>query len=314
MPLSGEWSHDPHGGVIRDGRLYGRGAADMKGGLAAMAVAAATLARAQISLNGSLVLAAVIDEERGSLGTRRLVADGIEADYAVISEPTSNAPVVVSNGQLDFEFIVRGRSGHGSTPSSGRNAIYDGLRLVQALQDLAEANFAQRCHPLVGPPSISIGTFNGGVQTSVIPDHCRITLDRRVVPGETLESAIDEIRTLLGHMRREDPELDVEMDVFVSVEPVTIAEDAPVVEAMRWAARQVRGADPGVAGLRATTDAALLSHAAGIPTLIMGPGSIDQAHRANEYVPVTDLIDAARIFALGAARLLAGSDVGSVCA
>jgi acetylornithine deacetylase/succinyl-diaminopimelate desuccinylase family protein len=304
MPLSGQWTYDPHGGVIRDGKLYGRGSADMKGGLAAMAVAAAAIARSGAQLEGTLILAAVIDEEAGSAGTDRLVQDGIRADWAVISEPTNNVPVIVSNGQVDYEFILRGQSGHGSTPSEGRNAIYDGIRLVQALRALMETEFSGRDYPLVGRPSFSVGTFESGVQTSVIPDYCRITLDRRVVPSETVDEAIAEVENLLAGLRREDPRFDAEMSVFVRIDPGTIPASSPVVQALRTAAARVCGADPGVAGLRATTDAATLCNQGGIPTLIMGPGSIDEAHKADEFVPVAQIKDAARIFALGALRLL----------
>jgi acetylornithine deacetylase/succinyl-diaminopimelate desuccinylase family protein len=305
MPLSGVWTDDPHSGAIRDGKLYGRGSVDMKGGLAAMAVAAAAIARSGARLRGRLIFAGVIDEEKDSQGTHQLVKDGIQANWAVISEPTNNVPVTVSNGQINFEFILHGQSGHGSTPSDGHNAIYDGILLVNALRRLMEAEFPQRDYPLLGTPSFSVGTFHGGVQTSIIPDHCRITVDRRVVPNEKVDDAITEVKTVVTGLRQENPGLHIDMNVFVCIEPVTIPIESPVVQALRRATAQVCGADPGVAGLRATTDAATLCNDGGIPTVIMGPGSIDEAHKADEFIPIDQLVDATRIFALAALELLA---------
>jgi len=304
MPVSGVWAEDPHSGAIRDGRLWGRGAVDMKGGLAAMAVAAASLRRSGIPLRGSLLFAAVIDEEKGGAGTRQLVRDGVHADWAVISEPTNNVPVIVSNGQLDFEVILQGRSGHASSPAAGHNAIYDAMDLVRALRELMANEFPVRDYPLVGPPSLSVGTIEGGIQTSVIPDRCRVTVDRRVVPSETTAGAIEEMEAVIERLRRSVPGFDAALDVFVRIDPVTISAESPIVRALRHAAASVTGVDPGVAGLRATTDADTLANQGGIPTVIMGPGSIREAHKADEFIPVDQLVAAAQLFALAAVDLL----------
>lgn len=304
MPVSGSWSQNPYGGIVREGRLYGRGAADMKGGLAAMAVALKTLALAAVPLQGTLLFMAVIDEEGQGLGSRQLVLDGTQADWAVIGEPTENIPVVVSNGQIDFEIIFHGRAGHGSTPTQGHNAIYDAVRFAQALHKLAESEFPKRTHPLLGQPSINLGTIEGGVQTSVIPDRCRLTVDRRVLPGESMDGAISEMQELLDGLRKASPGLDAELNVFYRVDPHTISAGSPVVQALRWASQELTGRDPGVAGMRGTTDAAILSNQAHIPTLVMGPGSIRQAHQVDEYVPLDQLVTAAQIYTLGAIQLL----------
>lgn len=304
MPVSGSWSQNPYGGIVREGRLYGRGAADMKGGLAAMAVALKTLALAAVPLQGTLLFMAVIDEEGQGLGSRQLVLDGTQADWAVIGEPTENIPVVVSNGQIDFEIIFHGRAGHGSTPTQGHNAIYDAVRFAQALHKLAESEFPKRTHPLLGQPSINLGTIEGGVQTSVIPDRCRLTVDRRVLPGESMDGAISEMQELLDGLRKASPGLDAELNVFYRVDPHTISAGSPVVQALRWASQELTGRDPGVAGMRGTTDAAILSNQAHIPTLVMGPGSIRQAHQVDEYVPLDQLVTAAQIYTLAAIQLL----------
>lgn len=304
MPISGNWSQDPHGGTVEEGKLYGRGAADMKGGLAAMAVALKTLAFAALPLRGSLLFAVAFDEEGKGLGTEQFVRDGLQADWAVIGEPTENIPVIVSNGQINFEFIFHGRAGHGSTPSEGRNAIYDAVLFIQALRKLMETEFMHRSHPLLGHPSFNLGTIEGGIQTSIIPDRCRVTADRRVLPMETVDSAISEVRNLLDDLCKATPGMAAEMNIFYRVEPHTIPVDSPVVQALRWASMQIGGRDPGVAGMRGTTDAACLSNKANIPTVVMGPGSIRQAHQVDEFVFVDQLATAARVYTLTALQLL----------
>jgi acetylornithine deacetylase/succinyl-diaminopimelate desuccinylase family protein len=304
MPITGTWSVDPHGGVIRDGRLYGRGACDMKGGLAAMAAAGAALSQMRGIMRGTLLLAAVIDEENQGAGAAALAESGVKAEWAVIAEPTENVPVIVSNGQINFVFTLRGKAGHGSVPAGGRNAIYDGVRLVNALLRLAEEKFPRRSHPLVGAASLNVGTFHGGAQTSIIADHCQVTVDRRVVPGEDVAGVIQEMETLLDDLRRADAGFDVEMTIPYCLPPVAIPKDSPVVRALRQSALAVGGKDPGVAGMRATTDAATLAGKGGIPTVVFGPGSLAQAHKEDEYILVDAMVEAAMIFACAAANLL----------
>jgi acetylornithine deacetylase/succinyl-diaminopimelate desuccinylase family protein len=304
MPAGDGWMVHPLGGEVRDGRLYGRGAADMKGGLAAMAVAGAALSRAKIPLRGSLVFAAVIDEENLGSGAAALVESDLRADWAVIAEPTNNIPVIVSNGQINFEVTFHGKAGHGSQPSSGHNAIYDGARFVDAVQSYARDVLPARSHPLVGAASVNVGTFQGGVQTSIIPDLCRITVDRRVAPGEGVEAAIAEMAAILDSLRRADPTLDAEMKVTYCLPPVLVPEDAPVAQALRKAAQAVTGRDPGTAGMRATTDAATLAGKGGIPTVVFGPGSIAQAHKPDEYIELDELVESVHIFARTIVELL----------
>jgi len=304
MPISGEWSTEPHGGPVIDGKMFGRGSADMKGGLAAMAVACAALGRAKIPLKGSLAFAAVIDEENHGTGAQHLVESGIKADWAVIGEPTGNMPVVVSNGQINFEFILHGQAGHGSTPSSGRNAIIDGIRLVNAILKYAEQELPERSHPLVGSASINIGTFHGGIQTSIIPDTCEIGIDRRVAPGETTANAILEMESILAAMRVEYPGLAVDMTIPYCLPPVRIPEDAPVVRSLCRAVAAFTGQEPNVIGMRATTDAATLAGKGGIPTVVFGPGSIAQAHKPDEFIQVSEMVTAAYIYTHTAIQLL----------
>jgi acetylornithine deacetylase/succinyl-diaminopimelate desuccinylase family protein len=308
MPISSGWSTDPLGGQVVDGKLFGRGSADMKGGLAAMAVACAALARARLPLQGSLVFAAVIDEESGGIGAQRLVESGIKADWAVIGEPTGNVPVIVSNGQINFEFTLHGQAGHGSTPFSGRSAIVDGIHLANAILMYAEQALPARTHPLVGPASINIGTFQGGIQTSIIPDTCKITVDRRVAPGETTANAIREMENIVDEVRAKYPGLEVEMSIPYCLPPVEISADTPVVQSLCKAAAAFaglrQGHEPDLAGMRATTDAATLAGKGGIPTVVFGPGRMAQAHKPNEFIAIDELVMAAYIYTHAALQLL----------
>ena len=308
MPISGRWSSDPHRYQIVDGKLYGLGSADMKGGLAAMAVACATLARVKIPLQGSLVFAAVIDEENRGAGAQRLVEPGLKADWAVIGEPTGNVPVIVSNGQINFELTLHGQAGHGSTPSSGRNAIVDGIHLANAILKYADQELPGRTHLLVGAASLNIGTFHGGIQTSIIPDTCKITIDRRVAPGETTENAIREMKNILAEVQANFPGLQVDLSIPYCLPPVEIPADSPVVQSLCQAAAAFAGLGQGhcldLAGMRATTDAATLAGKGGIPTVVFGPGQIAHAHKPDEFVAIDELVNAAYIYTYSAVQLL----------
>lgn len=304
MPAGPGWTANPHGAEVRDGRMFGLGAADQKSGLAAMAVAAKALRRADMSLRGRLLLTGVIDEEGHGVGARKLVEDGIRADWAVITEPTELGLVRAGNGQINFEVIVRGEAAHGSTPEAGRNAIDGAARLVVALQEEARRLGARR-HPLSGPTTLNVGTIQGGLVTSIVPAECRVTVDRRVIPGETVERAIAEFDAVLARRRAEDPDLRFERLVVMAVPPIDVPEDAVLCQVMRRAIVAELGIDPGFAGMRGTTDAATFE-AAGIPTLIFGPGSLTKAaHRADESVSLAEVHAAARILALTAVRFLA---------
>jgi acetylornithine deacetylase/succinyl-diaminopimelate desuccinylase family protein len=303
MPAGPGWTTDPLGGIVRDGHLFGLGAADQKSGLAAMAVAAAAVRRAGLPRRGRLLLTGVVDEEGGGLGARRLVEQGLQADCAVITEPTELGLVRVSNGQLNVELLVRGKSAHGSTPESGRNAIEAAARVILALGEHA-GRLRARTHPLIGPTTLNVGTIHGGLVTSIVPAECRFTIDRRVIPGDTIDGALADLDELLDRLRAQDPALEVERRVMMAVPPVEVPEDLPLCRIMRDATARILGRDLGYTGLRGSTDAATFQ-SAGIPTVIFGPGSLSKsAHRADEWVPLADVHAATRILALSVARFL----------
>ena len=196
VPVGEGWTRDPYGAEIADGRLYGRGACDMKGGLAAMLGAIFDLRARGEEPAGDVVLVAAVGEEEDSAGTRALVARGIEAERAVLAEPTAMQLVRANRGLMNFRVILKGASAHASSPALGHNAVTAAARLVIELDDLAR-DLAKRSHPVFGSPNLTVGTIHGGTRPYVVPDRCEIEVDRRVNPGETYEQVVTELHTAI---------------------------------------------------------------------------------------------------------------------
>jgi acetylornithine deacetylase len=292
-------AHAPFDADERDGLLYGRGSADMKGGIAAMCAAAARAAAGGIA--GEVVIAAVVDEEYESLGTRALLERGVRADAAIVTEPTRLALAPAHRGFAWVEVELRGRAAHGSRYDLGVDAIrHAGLLLAEL--DLLDADELPRRtpHPLLGRPSLHASTISGGVGWSTYPERCVLRVERRTLPGETAHDALGEVEAACARVRARRPEFDATLRLETAQLPSDVAVDAPVARLVTEAAQAVTGARPGVEGLSAWTDAALLNEA-GIPAVCYGPGDIALAHAAAEWVPTAEveavaavLTDAAR--------------------
>jgi acetylornithine deacetylase/succinyl-diaminopimelate desuccinylase-like protein len=199
---------------------------------------------------------------------------------------------------------VRGKSAHGSTPESGKNAIEAAARLILALGEPAR-RLSARVHPLIGPTTLNVGTIHGGLVTSIVPAECRLTVDRRVIPGDTVDGATVDLDELHYQLRAQDSTLEVERRVMMALPPVEVPEDLPLCRIIRDTTARILGRDLGYTGMRGSTDTATFQ-SAGIPTLIFGPGSLSKAaHRPDESVPLVELHAAARILALNIVRFLA---------
>lgn len=281
----------------RDGHLYGRGTCDAKGALVAMIAAIERLVRSPEGLQGRLVLAAVADEEVEAEGTRALVDGGLRADAAIVGEPTGNRLVLSSRGALRLAVRFRGRAAHSSTPARGANAIYQAARFIVAIQELNE-----HLSRAPVPASCAATVVHGGTKLNVVPDVCVVQVDRRLVPGETTAGARREVEALLAEVARHDPRVQWEIEpAGVWLEPFELAPgDKLAATALRALGQQQPG--PMFPG---GTDAPHLI-AVGTPALIVGPGSLAQAHTADEHVALESLLRGVAVYeTLGRALLRA---------
>jgi acetylornithine deacetylase/succinyl-diaminopimelate desuccinylase len=308
-PNAGDPGHGFAGDLV-DGWLRGRGAVDMKGPLAAMATALVALR--DLLPAGQVVLAAVADEEMESIGAERLIARGLVADGAVVGEPTSNRLALGHKGLewLEIEFV--GRAAHGGTPEAGVNAVVAAARFVAAVGERLCPRFAARRHPLIGPPTLNFGTVAGGDQPSTVAARCRLTLDRRTVPGETFASVVAELEELLAEVVAVMPGLQTRIarvpGGMATMEHVALATDpeSPIARAAARAVAATRGVDEPAIAFPAWTDGALLAAFAKIPTVVVGPGDLAFAHSPREAIPTAEIEQAALLYARLALDFCAG--------
>jgi acetylornithine deacetylase len=275
----------PFDPVEREGRLYGRGAQDMKGGVAAMIGAARRIAESGGLAQGQLVIAAVIDEEHASLGADALVTT-VRADAAVVTEPTDLDVAVAHKGFQWVAIETRGRAAHGSRPLEGRDAIMRMGRVLAALESLDRRLQSGRAHPLLGTASLHASTVAGGHEWSSYPDVCLLQVERRTLPGEADTAALDEARSVLETLRRDDPEFDGSASLTFGRQPYEIDASHPLPALLSAAAHGVDHRANRV-GMTFWTDAAILG-AAGIPSVLFGPGGAG-LHSVEEYVRLRDV-------------------------
>jgi acetylornithine deacetylase/succinyl-diaminopimelate desuccinylase family protein len=274
-----------HGGMaeplvprVREGRLYGRGAYDMKGGLASCLVAAAEAGRR--SLRGDVVVSAVVDEELFSIGTQA-VLKRVRADAAIVAEPTQLRVCVAHKGFVAFEVETTGRAAHGSRPDLGVDAIAKMGHVLVALDALDRSLRERPAHPLLGSGSAHAGVVAGGGEFSTYPDRCLLQAERRTVPGESADQVESELEELVDRLRRADPELAATWRTVAARRPFEVDPDEEIVRLVRSAA----GAEVG--GEAYWTDAALIAELS-VPTVVFGPGG-EGAHADVEWVSIADV-------------------------
>ena len=287
----------PHEPELRDGRLYGRGAYDMKGGLAAIMLAGAAVVGAE--LRGDVLVTAVADEEHASEGVQAVLRR-FGADACVVTEPTQLRACVAHKGFLWAELETRGRAAHGSRPDLGVDAIAGmgpALAAIRALQDRLDA----APHPLLGPASVHASLIAGGQELSSYPERCVVGVERRTLPGERTEDVRHELEELLALARDAEPRLETELRLGLQREPFEVDPHAEVVAVLRAAGKSVLGAAPDVVGDHPWMDAAFTS-AAGIPTVVFGPGGAG-AHATEEYAEVQSVELCAAVLVETARRL-----------
>ncbi|MBM9606194.1 M20 family metallopeptidase [Desulfopila inferna] len=304
VPVGNEkWKHDPFGGVVAEKKIWGRGAADMKGGLAAMLMAAKIISEAQIPLQGDLVLAATAGEEVDSTGAIAIAGrkDLGPMQAMMIPEPSSNDVFTAEKGALWLEITTKGKTAHGSMPEEGHNAV---MRMIYLINELQKQNFDFKEHPLLGGFSQSINTINGGVKTNVVPDYCVVTVDIRTVPGQGHQEIVRRVENLITELSRKDPELDATVRVTNDRIPVETLPDEPLVQKFLDVVAEVTGKRTAPKGARYYTDGAAFVPVLKIPMIICGPGDAKLAHQPNEFVEVAKLVESVKIYTLAAAKFL----------
>jgi acetylornithine deacetylase len=282
---------DPFGAKIENGKLFGRGACDIKGGMAAMLGAFARLAREKPRGAARIVMACTVDEEFTFLGVQRLV-NGLRADGAIVAEPTKLQIVKAHKGVVRWNVVATGRSCHSSSPEKGVNAIYRMGRLLVAIEEFAEELRRKRTDPLLGPATLSVGMIEGGTSVNTVPDRCRIEVDRRVIPGEDPLAAPGELDEFLR--KRAGIELPYELEPAWLAAPALSPEGSgDLIARLGKAISAIQGSFE-VTAVPYGTDAATIA-GAGIPSVVFGPGDIAQAHTCDEWLALDQLEQASEM-------------------
>jgi len=281
-----KWAHDPFAGESHGDKLYGRGSSDMKAGVAAILLAARNTA-SKLSGTPGIVVVLTAAEEGGCLGSKNLAQTQLlgKAGAIVVGEPTSNQPFVGHKGSLKFHAIFRGVSAHGSMPELGENAVYKAARAVAKLEAF---DFKAKRHPLMGGPTLNVGTFEGGSGVNLVPDAAKIGVDIRTVPGVDHRMVMKKMKRILGK---------AEVDVFSDLPPVWTEPDDEWMQRVFEICGPVLGKKPRPRTATYMTDAAnLLKVYAGAPTVVLGPGEPQMAHQTDEYCSMERIRQAVAIY------------------
>ena len=283
---------DPLDPVVKEGRMYGRGTNDMKGGLAAILSATKALVDSGETLKGDLVVAAVCDEEFASIGTERLVEE-VEVDAAIVCEPTEFQVLVAHKGFAWIDIETRGVAAHGSAWQIGVDAIAKMGKVQVGLESLQEDSLMKRSHRLVGPPSVHSSIIKGGRELSTYPDRCTLKVERRLIPGETKDDVEAELDGLLSSIGDIDPKIEGDFDITFYRGPLEVSTDAEICKVLVECSQEVRGETPHFVGGSGWMDTQIIAEK-GVPAVAFGPiGS--GAHAAVEYVEVDSVVDTARV-------------------
>ena len=290
--------------IVDGGLVYGRGSCDTKGSLAAIVLALAQLRQVPDQHRGAVVAVGGIDEEVSGKGAAKLADRLPDVEMAVIGEPTNLEMVTAHKGVLRFDIATSGSPAHSSKPHLGRNAIQGMTAVLDFLADEYPRSLAETSHPLVGSPTVNVSTIRGGTALNVVPAECVISIDRRVVPGESHDEILGEIDAMLAGIDTRGCTLERRPD-FLATAPVDTPTDHPLVGALGAARQAILGHTGTPKGVTFGSDASFFSPA-GIPCVIFGPGSIDQAHTDDEWVAIEETAQAAEILAQTALNVAAG--------
>lgn len=300
------WTHPPFAAEVADGRVYGRGAGDDKASVTAQVMSAVAIARSGVALGGSLVVNVVADEETGGRHGALYVAQNMaeRPDYVIVGEQTMNRVAIGERGFASTQVTTRGRAAHGALPWEGANAIEAMAEVIVALRREMWPALEGRVNPYFHHSSASINMISGGIKQNVVPDQCSIYIDRRIIPGEDPAAVVDEIRAVAERAVSGVDGVSVEV-TGLGLTPASMSDpESPAVRAM-LASNERLGLSTELTGFSMGTDGRHFS-AAGIPTIIYGPGDPKLAHIPDEWVGVDEVLQATRAYALTALGVLSG--------
>ncbi len=296
---------DPYSASIREGKLFGRGSVDMKGGLSAMLCGARRLADQGLEA-GTLIVAAVPDEEFLSRGTTCLITylkgQGIQADAGIVGEPTGLQIGRAMRGVSHIDIMVTGYPGHTSGQNHKGNAILQMGRVLRVMEEDITKQYERRKHPLLGTPIFNVGLIQGGEKPNVVAEHCRVTLLRRDLPGETLEQIVEEIRAAAASVIDENCQVSISESEIQKRPgkrrlPMEIESESKVIKTLIRAGRMVGGSELKTGMVPFWCDASIMTNEGGIPTVVFGPGDIACAHSPEEWIDLEQYQKAAEIYA-----------------
>lgn len=285
---------NPFEPVLEEGKVYGRGTHDMKGGVAAMITAVQSIIESGIKPGGDVILACVADEEYASIGTEALVKE-YTADAAIIVESSELTITIAHKGFAWIKVEVFGKAAHGSLPHLGIDAIVKSGRVLTEIENLGKNILPQKKHPLLGSPSIHASLINGGKEISTYPDYCQVQLERRTLPGEDRETVAKEMRHMMETIQSKDEQFKAGYDVYFYRPPLEISKEEPIVQCLSKTYQSLLKKEPEYTAVSYWMDSAILADA-GIPTVIFGPVG-EGAHAAVEYIDFDSVIRTAAVLA-----------------
>jgi succinyl-diaminopimelate desuccinylase len=298
-----QWEDDPYAGIVKGGRVYGRGSSDMKGALAVM-MSLAKLLHEKGLPRGKVLFQFVIGEETGEPGTKDLLTKrGLRGDYGIVLEPTSLRIATAVKGLAWFRVTLTGRPVHASIAEQGINAIEKAVKLGGRLIEY-DKKLRTHSHPLLGSPKCTMTMIHGGTKENIIPESCSLILDRRFNPEETVDQVENELKELLDQLALEDRDFKYQIERTMVYEPAEIPVDSTIAQVLRKYAAQVSSVSKEPFGMVASTDVRNFINDAGIPAVNFGPGDIQQPHTFNESVEIQQVVDCAKILILSMAELL----------
>ena len=292
-----KWSVDPYGGNIKNNKLFGRGATDMKGSIASMIIAIKYMMNNITNFNGKIIFTGVMAEETTGIGTQKVVEDNIKADMAIVGEPSDEKIYRAHKGTMWFNLFSYGKLEHSSESDSGsNNAIINMMKLIEEINKISK-ELEMIDNDLVGHPTINVGLIEGGTKQNMIADSCKVSIDRRVLPGEDPDKILDELRVRFNKLRSTDSRLEFDIKKDTIREAVEVSESEQIVQELKKALNKVFNKDTIVSGMKATTDMSILVNQGKIPSVIYGPGFIKQAHTIDEFIEVERLIKSSEVYA-----------------